>query len=201
MKTLACRAHSLFLPILLALSLPSGAGAADSQSGDVAAAKLPYGTADVLKLSQAQINEEVILNYVRNSGTAYTLSANDVVYLRNQGVSDRVVNAMLEQRPRVEPSAAASAAPQIPSSATVAQGAVAPTYVEPAVVAPPPPPASTVHVISSPAVRRAYYGTYSPYYYPYRYYGPYYTPYYRPSVVVGLRFGGPAYHHGYWGCR
>src|SRR3974390_247873 len=50
--------------------------------------KLPYGVEDVLKLSKAQIGDEITLNYIRNSGTIYALSPQDIVYLRSQGVSE-----------------------------------------------------------------------------------------------------------------
>ena len=49
-----------------------------------APAKLPYGVDEVLKLSRAQISEDITLNYVQNSGTIYNLSAKDIVYLRNK---------------------------------------------------------------------------------------------------------------------
>src|SRR5439155_23179374 len=60
--------------------------------------KLPYGVEDVVKLSRAQVGDDIIVNYVRNSGTIYNLTAADLVNLKNAGVSERVINAMLEQR-------------------------------------------------------------------------------------------------------
>src|SRR5258708_827286 len=50
--------------------------------------KLPYGVDDVLKLSRAQIGEQIILNYVQSSGTVYNLASKDIVYLKTRGVSD-----------------------------------------------------------------------------------------------------------------
>src|SRR5690242_21831820 len=47
-------------------------------------AKLPYGIEDVVKLSRAQISDDVVINYIRNSGTIYTLGPQEIVYLRNQ---------------------------------------------------------------------------------------------------------------------
>ena len=63
-------------------------------SSDAPPAKLPYGVDDVLKLSRAQISEDITLNYVRNSGTIYNLAPKDIVYLRNEGVSDKVISTM-----------------------------------------------------------------------------------------------------------
>jgi type II secretory pathway pseudopilin PulG len=174
--------------------------------------KLPYGAEDVLKLSRAQISEDIILNYVQNSGTVYSLTPNDIVYLRNEGVSDRVVTAMLNQRQRVVADAAAQqmAAQQAAAQQAAAQQAAtpapapaypdntsvaaAPTYA-PAYEQPQPQPApSTVYVIPDPSVEYAYYGY--PYYYP----GPYYYGgYWGPSVSIGLGFGGHYGGHYYGG--
>src|SRR5260370_15265943 len=117
-----------------AAALPQPAVAAETPAATPAApAKLPYGVEDVLKLSRAQISEDIILNYVQNSGTSYNLGAQDVIYLRNQGVSDRVVNAMLGQRQRAADAAAAEvvAQPAVNAAAPSAAAAPAPTYPEP----------------------------------------------------------------------
>src|SRR5262249_12869800 len=134
---------------------------------------------DVLKLSRAQIGEEIILNYVQNSGTIYNLAPKDIVYLRDQGVSDKVVNAMLDQRRRVEgaaqfaaaqaqaaqaAAAAANPAPAVDPNAVAAQpdaAAAGTTYAQ----APLTPPASSVYVIPYNSASYAYYGPYG--YYPY----------------------------------
>jgi len=156
------------------------------QATSVAAARvtaperLPYGVADVLSLSQARISEEVIVNYIRNSGTAYTLGPREIVYLRDEGVSDHVITVMMDQRKQVaEDNAqqavqqaaqqAAQQAIQSPNSAVAAPGV--PVVIDPnALVAPysglyepcveeEPTPASTLYVIPDPAVRAAYYGS------------------------------------------
>src|SRR5215471_11188627 len=60
--------------------------------------KLPYGVEDVLKMSKAQVSDDVIATYIQNTGTIYSLGPNDIVYLKDQGVSDRIINTMLDQR-------------------------------------------------------------------------------------------------------
>ena len=80
---------------------PTTSPASTPAAADSAPVKLPYGVEDVLKLSRAQVSEDVTLNFIHNSGTIYNLSPNDIVYLRNQGVSDRVINTMLDQRKNV----------------------------------------------------------------------------------------------------
>jgi hypothetical protein len=188
---------------------PTGAAVGTTQTPAVTAnvqvtapiVKLPYGVEDVLKLSRANIGEEVILNYVQNSGTIYNLAPQDLVYLRDQGVSERVLNAMLNQRKVVEASAQ-TAAPAVPNAPMVPDASMvppAPIYSDSA-PAPAPaqsaPAASSVYVIPYPQAAAAYYGYYS---YPYGYYRPYYS-YCSPSVVIGVGYGGHGCYggHGYY---
>src|SRR5689334_9583200 len=77
--------------------------------------KLPYGVEDVLKLSHAQVSDDIVLNYIQNTGTIYNLGPQDIVYLRDQGVSDRVINAMIDQHKRVTELAAAQSPPAQPA--------------------------------------------------------------------------------------
>src|SRR5579859_7913248 len=92
-------------PVISAGPAPVISGASTA----AAPVKLPYGVEDVLKLSRAQVGEDVILNYVQSSGTVYTLSPKEIIYLKEQGVSEKVMNAMLDQRKRVELAAQVSA--------------------------------------------------------------------------------------------
>jgi|ERR1051325_5025111 hypothetical protein len=175
-------------------------------------AKLPYGVSDVVKLSRAQVSEDVILTYVQNSGTVYNLGPQEIVYLHEQGVSDRVINTMQDQRKKAAEAApqtapATVAAPQ--TYADTATVAAAPAYYQPAPVcvqpAPVYVPASTLYVIPyygsgyyvSSGCYRPYYGGYCGSYRPY--YGSYYGGCYRPSVAVsvGFGFGGHGYGHGF----
>jgi hypothetical protein len=165
--------------------------------------RLSWGVADVLKLSRAQVGEDVIVNYIQNSGVIYSLSSTEIVYLRNEGVTDRVLTAMLDQKKRVTAEVAArnaaaaqtaaagaattaTTAPAQAAPATTTTTTYAPAYVQPVEVQ----PASTVYVIQDPAVRAAYYG------YPYYYYGSpcYYSTW--PAISVGFRFGGGWGFHG-----
>jgi len=160
-------------------------------------ARLPYGVADVIKLSRAQINEEVIVTYIQNSGTAYNLGANEVVYLREQGVSDRVISTMLDQRKRMAESMAQAPAP-VPYQQPAMTAPAVPTYAEPAPVY---TPSSSVYVMPYPTTYQ-YYDYYRPYY-PYYYsswcspyYGGYsYGGYYGPSLSFNFGFGGRGYHN------
>ena len=209
-----CLLASLGVASLVALNAtaqtpaPATTTASTTAPADAAPAKLPYGVEDVLKLSRAQVSEDVTLSFIRNSGTIYNLAPKDIVYLKNEGVSDHVINAMLDQgksvptimgaqaAPATAPAAAqapvypdanaAAAAQASPQYAPYAQPA--PVYVQPESTYAPP---STVYVMpySSPG-----YG-YSSYY---PYYGGYY-PYYGPSVVLGIGFRGGGYYGGHRG--
>jgi len=156
--------------------------------------QLSYGVADVVQLAHANVSEDIIVNYIQNSGNAYGLDANQIMYLKQQGVSDRVVNAMLDQRSRVAASQAAM--PQnntdsgyAPTATVVAQPTV--TYAQPG-------PASSVYIIPDTQTYN-YYGYSYPYSYPY-YYGYYGWP--GVSFSFGYRgyYGGHGYYHGgYYG--
>jgi outer membrane lipoprotein SlyB len=90
----------------------------------------PLSIADVKALAKAGISEDVIINQIQNSRTVYHLSAADIIDLRDAGVTDKVVNYMINT-----PSTAGAAAP--PSTVVVQQ-------------APPPPPVETVVVAPGP---------------------------------------------------
>jgi hypothetical protein len=192
-----------FLPLCIGLAADTNSASSDVTAAQPtvatapAPAKLPYGVDDVLKLSRAQIGDEIILNYVKNSGTIYNLGANDIVYLKTAGVSDKVISAMLDQRRRVEMAAQPPPAqtPAVANAPMVADANTVPaagTYADSSATyaqAPLTPPASSAYVIPYSA---AY-----PYYGPYGgYYGPYYGGYYGPGVTFAFGFGGGRYCYG-----
>ena len=82
------------------------------------APKGPLGMTDVAQMAQAHVSDELIIGQIHATNAVFHLSATDLIWLKQNNVSDRVVQEM---------QATASAAP--PAVATVA----APTYVvEPA---------------------------------------------------------------------
>jgi hypothetical protein len=89
---------------------------------------------EVVKLSRAKMNDDVILAYIRNSGVSYSLSADDVLYLNGQGVSQAVIAALLQARPAMAPAAPANIAPPAPQYPVPS-----PTPAPPAQSAPPSP--------------------------------------------------------------
>lgn len=190
------RMHSRisFLPVLgSAWVLAFGAVAkSDSASQTESPPKLPYGVAEVLKLSQAKVGEDIISSYIQSSGTVYNLSPSDIVYLKEQGVSERIVNQMLDQRKRLAEASAqpsAAVAQSQPAYSNAAAPPSAPTFVAPAQTY---VPSSSVYVIPQQATTYPYYG-YSPYYY-----GPYYGGYYGYPYYPFFGFGGYG-RYGYYG--
>jgi hypothetical protein len=49
---------------------------------------------EVVKLSQAHQSDDVIIGYLRNSGASFPLTADEIIYLNNQGVSQHVIGAL-----------------------------------------------------------------------------------------------------------
>jgi hypothetical protein len=52
---------------------------------------------EIIKLVQAGLSEEVIMSYITNSTNAFSVDADDLVYLNDLGVSSGVVKAIIEQ--------------------------------------------------------------------------------------------------------
>ena len=91
----------------------------------------PLQLADIKAMARAGVSGDIIISQIQNTHSAYRLSAADIIDLHNSGVSDRVVNYMINT-----PNTAGAA----PSSTVVVQ--------QP----PPPPPAQTVVVAPAPAM-------------------------------------------------
>src|SRR5258707_2742301 len=174
------------------LALLAGVVSAQNPPG-VAAPSLAYGVPQVLQLSQAKVGDDTIIAYVRNSGNSYGLDADQIIYLRQQGVSDNVITTMLSQpKPAAAPAPAPTPAPA--PAATQPDNTVATVYAPPTTTYVQSVPSSTVYVI--PDTRAYFYNTYhtAPYIYPY--YASCYPSYY-PGVSLSFGFGG-SYRGGYY---
>ena len=182
--------------VLAARNVPAQDSTTTS-AAQTAPVQLSYGVSQIIQLSKAKVSDGTIVNYIRNSGSSYGMDASQIVYLKQQGISDAVINTMLNQ-----PRPVAQAAPQpayptasstVTETATVAaQPAV--TYVQ---TAPAYVPSSTVYVIPDTQT----YQYYNNYYPSYGYY-PYYNGWNYPAVSFSFGFGGGyrgGYYHGGWG--
>jgi hypothetical protein len=169
---------------------------------------------EIVKLTKARVPDVVTLAYIQSSPTPYSLDAQDILRLNEQGVSSQVVTAMMQHGDELRRAAAeagnqaqtVATAPTSQSPAPVAT-TPAPTVVESAPVA--AAPASTVSVTyfgSRPYSYYPSYACYGPglgYYYPAYYsYAPRYYGYCGPRVSFGVGFGyRGGYYGGYARCR
>jgi hypothetical protein len=147
----------------------------------VASATVPQlsgGVAQIVQLAQAKVSEGTIIAYIKNSGNSYRLDANQIIYLRQQGISDAVITTMLNQpRPAVAVATPTTPAPQ-PVASTAYGGQVSPATVAPTVT----------YVQTVPDTTYYYQPDYQPYYYPaYTWYPP-----------VSFSFGWGGWYGGGW---
>lgn len=84
--------------------------------------------AEVIKLAQSGVEENVMLSFISNSSKPFGLDAEEIVYLNDLGVSGNVITAMmqLDQGLKPVPANVPPLAPPAPEPV-----AVAPSYVEP----------------------------------------------------------------------
>ena len=107
---------------------------------------LSPGLAEVVKLAQAGVGEEVIFAYVDKSVSPFQLGADQILYLKDLGVSENVITSMLKHD-----SSAALAAPAAPASPLV-QTQVVSNVSQPLPVNPAPPALSATVTAPAPAM-------------------------------------------------
>ncbi len=146
---------------------------------------LSPGVQEVVDLARARVGDEVMLAYIEASTNLFQLSADEIIYLRDVGVSTNVVSAMVRHRQELQEKNLLPAAP----SAQTAISSPAPPSEPPAAPPPavssappaepaaetPPPATDAAAVAESPAVVEApanatppvtynyFYNTLSPY--------------------------------------
>ena len=109
----------------LALPLLSGYGqtpepaapGAPGQAQPAAPVSLSPGAAEVVRLAGSGVGDDVVIAYIQNSQAPFNLSADDVLYLKDIGLSAEVTSAMLthDGTLRGQPQQYAPAAPGAPS--------------------------------------------------------------------------------------
>lgn len=98
--------------------------------------------ADVVRMASSGLSAELVAEQVRRSGHRYTLTVNDLIYLKENRVADAVIFALLATGATPTP-----AAPALPPSATPAPTPMA------ASAAPPPLPTAMETVTFGPLLR------------------------------------------------
>jgi hypothetical protein len=104
-------------------------------------ANLPPSTAEVVKMAQSGVGDDVVIAYIKNSQSLFNLSANDVLALKNAGLSSPVMTAMLthDNAVRSQRQASQPQQPAAPPQPTAVQSAPAPAPAPPAPTTAPPP--------------------------------------------------------------
>ena len=150
--------NTKWIALVVAVALPLVSVYA--QAPAAGAANISPNAAEVVKLAGSGVGEDVVLAYVQNSQSLFNLSADDVLYLRDVGVTQPVITAMLNhdnamraQQPQSPPAQYAPAA-----TAEVAAPAPAPESPAPQVVA-----AAPTYVSSPPADVAYFYNDLAPY--------------------------------------
>src|SRR5260370_8345785 len=92
---------AVHLPILCAEAqapapqIPSGPG--PIQGTARVAANISPATAEVVRLAEAGTSEDVILAYVQNAQSSFNLSSDNILYLKDVGLTSPVITAMLNR--------------------------------------------------------------------------------------------------------
>jgi len=145
--------------------------------------------AEVIRLAESGLSDDVILAYIQRSPPASAVSADQIVYLRDLGISSPVLQALVE---RSAPAQGQSATPAAPPAMSPAPPA--PTPESPA----PPPPATAS--TAPPAPDTADYTDYSDALAPYGTWMlvPGYGWCWQPTVVVVNPYWQPYCQDGCW---
>jgi hypothetical protein len=201
---------------------PAAPDATAAASTNLAPAELPKlpadlspGLADVIKLTQSNVGDEVVVNYIKNSPNAVKPTADEILYLKDLGVSEEVISTLMlngktgtpgsavlstasvppAQQIPTAPGNVSLSSPEVPNY-TVTQDAPIGATVPPPDV-PPPSDAPVVEQTPPPEVTVNYfYDSLAPY-------GSWvdvegYGRCWRPSVAVVSGGWRPYCDNGYW---
>ena len=89
------------------------------------APQLTYGAAEIVKLAQAKVGDDTIITFINHSADGYGLNADQIIYLRQRGVSDAVLTAMLQHPGAQVAAAMPTATAPVASTAYAEQGSTA----------------------------------------------------------------------------
>ena len=161
------------------------------------APSLPPGVQDVVKLVKAGLGEEVVLAHIKNTGASYTLSADQIIYVHQQGVSENEMRALMGSG---SPSVPANPAPVV-TTPTPAQALTAPTPAPATATYAPAPSAPMVPMAPTvPAAQSASLASFQPQLAPYGTWMdvPGYGLCWRPSVAATDPYWRPYCDQGHW---
>src|SRR5271170_2145515 len=96
---------------------PADANAAVTADASATSGELPTDIspnsplAQVVRLAQSGVDESVILSYINNSGTAFNLTSDQIVYLKDLGMPNDAVTAMIQRDQQLGATTNATPAP------------------------------------------------------------------------------------------
>ena len=146
---------------------------------------VPPGVQDVVKLVKAGLDEDVVLAHIRNAAAFYNLSADQLIYLHDQGVTPGEIKALIGQ-----------GATTLPANPTPAPASVVPVPAPVAVAPVPAAPTIAVAPVAQPVnlpgfqAQLAAYGTWVDL--------PGFGLCWRPAVAAADPFWRPYSDQGHW---
>jgi hypothetical protein len=117
---------------------------------------LPPGVQAVVDMAQAHVGDTVLLEFIKGSTSSFQLNADEIVYVRDLGLSEEVITAMIRHGGELPAPAAAPVAPPAPAPGPVAPAT--PVYVTSMSTEAPPPT-----VVEPAATYSTYYDALAPY--------------------------------------
>ncbi len=115
-------------------------GSLASSLAQSAAPPLPPGVQDVVRLVKGGLGDDVVLAQIKSTGAMYNLSADQILFLKDQGVSQNVIHALLGGSGANAVAAPVASPPPAPAPApTPAPYATAPATPAPMPSEPAPP--------------------------------------------------------------
>ena len=107
--------------------------------------ELPGPVQEVVRLAQTTLGENVLVSYINNITEPYRLTADDIIYLNDLGISGPVVSALLTREGVLRSAnvAPATAVPNATTAANFASSAAAPASTSPPGAGVPPSGAGT----------------------------------------------------------
>ena len=178
-----CKAWITHFPSVLGLLLMT----AHIEAETATLPQVSPAIAQLAKLQQSGVNQEVMLAFVQNSSVPKP-NAEELIYLHEQGVATSVITSLLNRKDApVAATASAASAPTVPAN----QPTPNPAPTEPLIVgsAPSQPQSSVIYF---PASGSHYVPRYNESYFA-PYFGTY--PFVGPTFSVGVGFG----HYGHFG--
>ncbi|MEO6035130.1 MAG: DUF6600 domain-containing protein [Verrucomicrobiota bacterium] len=76
----------------------------------IAPANLSIGLPEIIQLAQSHVGDEVLLAYINKSGRSYNPTVDEIVYLKDLGLSEAVISALVRPRDGTAPSVPVEAA-------------------------------------------------------------------------------------------